>query len=53
MDRREKERGYRKVAIDALDYIELCSSKGIVPLRHDLNLLRSRFTYYDKARVMR
>lgn len=46
----EKRKGYRKVAIDLIDYLYLCNERNIVPLRHDVNVFNARFTAIDKAK---
>lgn len=47
----EKRRGYRKVAIDLIDYLYLCNERNVVPLMHDVNVFNARFTAVDKAKV--
>lgn len=53
MNRRDKERGYRRTAVDLLDYMESCARKGIAPLLYDVNVFRQRFNLIDKAKVER
>ena len=47
----DKTRAYRKSALDAIDYMELCARRRIVPLQHDVNVMRHRFNQVDKAKL--
>lgn len=48
-----KDYEFRKLALDAIDYIYLCNEKNIAPLRHDANIFTCRFNAVDKARRAR
>ena len=49
----DKSSAYRKQAEEAIDYIEMCARKNIVPLLHDANVMRQRFNVLDKTKVER
>lgn len=51
MNRDEKARGYRRTALDLLDYTEFCARNGMAPLLYDVNVFRQRFNLIDKAKV--
>lgn len=53
MNQSEKTKGYRESAVAAIDYIEMCARRNIVPLLHDANVMRQRFNVLDKAKVER
>ena len=49
----DKASEYRRQAEEAIDYIEMCARKNIVPLLHDANVMRQRFNVLDKTKVKR
>ena len=49
----EKAREYRRVAGEILDYAWNCADKGMVPLKHDLNIYLDRLNQVRAARVRR
>lgn len=53
MNRRDKERAYRRTALEVIDYMESCARKGIAPLMYDVNVFRQRFNIIDKAKLER
>ena len=49
----DKSNAYRRQTEEAIDYIEMCARKNIVPLLHDVNVMRQRFNVLDKTKVKR
>ncbi len=45
----EKRKAYRRIAMDAIEYIGTCAEHGVRPLKHDADLLYRRFVKVDKA----
>lgn len=38
----EKRKAYWQIANELLDYLELCNSRNVTPLKHDINIYRAR-----------
>lgn len=49
--KKEKDYQYSKLANEVVEYIELCAEKGIVPLKHDANVFRTRKLQIDTRRL--
>ena len=47
----EKDYQYSKLANEVIEYIEGCADKNIVPLKHDVNIFRTRKLQIDKRRL--
>lgn len=53
MTAEEKRRALYKAARGAIDYIWGCADKGIVPLKHDANLMMAELERIRSAEVSR
>ena len=48
---KEKDYLYLGLLNEALEYIETCAEKRIVPLKHDANIFRTRKHHIDHRRL--
>ncbi len=49
--RQEKDYQYSKLANEVIEYMEACADRHIAPMKHDVNIFRTRKLQIDKRRL--